>query len=468
MNGITVDVRGVTHRYGRAAVLDDVDLHIAAGSRHGIVGANGAGKTTLLGLVAGTGRPTAGQILFDGRDVTHLPLHRRAKLGMSRTWQYPAVIDSLTAADNIALALHGVRLSTARTVAADLLDDAGIAGQHLAGQLPYGRRRILELLIALAPGPRLIVLDEPSAGLDDRETTDLLQRLLGMAADTTVVFTDHSDRLVTAIADTVTVLDRGSHMVTSPPAAVMAATTAAQHAVPATASWAGVPVPPTAHEPLDKPAGKPALRLVDLHAGYQNHPVLHGLNLRVFAGEVVAVSGVDGAGRTTLIDAVAGTLRAWPPSGIQLAGDDITASTAAKRARAGLGTVPQGRMPIPSITVADQLRLAGAEPSQLTADVAMLAPWLHHRAHQRVDTLSGGERQILAVACAAARHPRVLLLDECTEGMAPSVIATVRQLIRALAATGTAVLFTDSPDGPLLDTADRVLRLRHGHIEPTP
>ncbi|WP_433617015.1 ATP-binding cassette domain-containing protein [Dactylosporangium sp. CA-139114] len=466
MNGITVDVRGVTHRYGGATVLDEVDLRIVAGSRHGIVGANGAGKTTLLGLVAGTGRPTTGRIIFDGRDVTHLPLHRRAKLGMSRTWQYPAVVDSLTAADNVALALRGVRLGAARKVATELLDDAGIAGQHLAGELPYGRRRILELLIALAPRPRLLVLDEPSAGLDDREITDLLQRLLGMAADTTVVFTDHSDRLVTAIADTVTVLDRGRHLVTSPPAAVSTATAAAPAVVPSTASPAGVPVPSTASESLDKPAGEPVLRLVDLHVGYQSHHVLHGLNLRVFAGEVVAVSGVDGAGRTTLVDAVAGTLRAWPPSRIQLAGDDITALTAATRARAGLGTVPQRRMPIPSITVADQLRLAGVDASQLAAELTMLTPWLHHRAHQQVDALSGGERQILAVTCAAARHPRVLLLDECTEGMAPPVIARVRQLIRALAASGTAVLFTDSPHGPLLDTANRVLRLRHGHIEP--
>lgn len=464
MNGIAVDVHAVTHRYGRAAVLDDVDLRIASGSRHAIVGANGAGKTTLLGLVSGTGRPTAGQILFDGRDVTRLPLHRRARLGMSRTWQHPAVVGSLTAADNVALALRDVRLGTARRVAADLVEEAGIAGQEFADRLPYGQLRILELLIALAPRPRLLVLDEPSADLDDREVTELLERLLGVAAGTTVVFTDHSHRLVTATADTVTVLDRGRHLVTGPPAAVMPGTAAASSSAAPSAEHSQAAFRRTFVEP----AAEPVLLVTDLHAGYPGRHVLRGSHLRVSAGEVVAVIGVDGAGRSTLIDAISGTLRAWPPSRVQMAGADITVLTAARRARAGLGTVPQHRMLLPSLTVADQLRLAGTGLRQLAAELTALAPWLHHRAHQRVDTLSGGERQILAVVCAAARKPSVLLLDEGTEGMAPSVIEAVRQLIRALAATGTAILLTESPHGPLLDTADRMLYLRHGRIELPP
>ncbi|MEV0132607.1 ATP-binding cassette domain-containing protein [Dactylosporangium sp. NPDC050688] len=461
MIGITVDIEDMSHRYGDTTVLEQLNLHVPAGARHAVIGANGAGKTTLLGLIAGTSRPSTGSVHFGGRDVTHLPLHRRAQLRMSRTWQRPAVIEPLTAIDNVALALRGLRLASARRTAAALLAQAGLAenAHILAGRLPYGQRRVLELVTALASRPRLLVLDEPSAGLDDLEAADLLQRLIGVSDDTTILLTDHSRALVAAVADTVTVLERGQHLRTGPTSVVLRDANPS----PATAPAAAAPVGKQTERNPSR--ARPVLEVSNLNSGYRDHHVLHDLDFTVDPGEIVAVVGLDGAGRTTLVDALAGTLPIWRLSRIILAGVDVTGLLPARRARIGLGTVPQRQLLTPALTVAEQLRIADVEVNGLSSELLALAPWLPRRLSQAVNTLSGGERQILAVTCALARQPKLLLLDEVTEGLATPVVSQLSGLLRLHAARGVGVLVTDGPSGHLAAAADRVLQLFNGHLQ---
>ncbi|MEV6924024.1 ATP-binding cassette domain-containing protein [Dactylosporangium sp. NPDC051485] len=457
MTGIAVDVHGLTHRYGNATVLDAVDLRIASGSRHAIVGANGAGKTTLLGLIAGSGRPTDGRVRFDGRDVTDLPHHRRAQLGMSRTWQRPAVIDTLTAVDNIALAVRRTPLRSARRAAIHLLDQAGLgrAGNMLAAHLAYGQRRILELLTALASEPRLLILDEPSAGLSEQEVAGLLGQILTVSDATTLVVTDHSMALIEAVADVVTLLDGGRHAHTGEPSAVLAHLPSA----------GDLSASPAVHAPVavtTREAVRARLQVRSLDASHGRHHVLRALTLSVYPGEITAIIGSDGSGRSTLVNILAGLHPAHRNARISLDGVDLTCSSAAQRARAGLTTVLQGTLPIPGLTVADELRLCGTDPR--TAADALALPWIAARGRQRVETLSGGERQSLLVACALARRSAALVLDEPTEGMAGPVVDRLRDSLRRSAARQTAVLLTTTPSNPLLGTADRVLRLSNGNL----
>jgi branched-chain amino acid transport system ATP-binding protein len=213
----------VTRRYGDLVAVDAVNLSLARGERRALIGANGAGKSTLLDLVAGTTRPHAGRIVLDGRDVTRLGPVRRARLGVARTHQRPAVWPSLSALDNIVVArwphAGGVRrlYSPARLrrhlvqPSLRLLDSVGLGGLVgvPAGELSHGQRRLLEIGLALAGKPRLLVLDEPAAGLWPAEVEHLANLLGKLPAGTTVLLAEHHLEFAYALADSVTVIREG-------------------------------------------------------------------------------------------------------------------------------------------------------------------------------------------------------------------------------------------------------------------
>ncbi|MGI5243220.1 ATP-binding cassette domain-containing protein [Dactylosporangium sp. CA-139066] len=455
MSGIAVDIHALTHRYGANTVLSNVTLHVARGARHAIIGPNGAGKTTLLGLIAGSTRPTSGTITFDGKSVTRLPMHRRARLGMSRTWQHPAIIGTLPAIDNVALAIRSPRLRTARAAAMECLERAGLGGLAAvpAGGLPYAQRRVLELVTALAGCPRLLILDEPSAGLDEHAAADLLKRLLAVSPEVTVVLADHSHSLVATLADTATVLDGGRSTFTGPPGRAL------RHPSLGTSNSDRTPTPASVANV--RHSARPILQASNLDSGYFGHPVLRRLHLEIAPGEIVAIAGTDGSGRTTLVNTLAGLHAVGPSSRITLDGADITNIGPAGRAQRGISTVLQGRPPIPSITVDDQLRLV-MNPSAALANAFELAPWLAGRGHQLVRTLSGGERQLLAIACAVARTPKLLILDEPAEGLAATAVEQLGRLFERLAAQQIAIVFTEPPVGRLRDWSTRRMFLREG------
>jgi branched-chain amino acid transport system ATP-binding protein len=214
----------VSRRYGDLVAVDDVSLSLASGERRALIGANGAGKSTLLDLVAGTVRPHAGRVLLDGRDVTRLGPVRRARLGVGRTHQRPAVWPGLSALDNIIVGgwvyAGGLRRlgSPARfrrhlvQVSLRVLDSVGLGGLVgvPAGELSHGQRRLLEIGVALAGKPRLLVLDEPAAGLWPAEVSHLAALLGKLPAGTTVLLAEHHLEFAHALADSVTVLREGA------------------------------------------------------------------------------------------------------------------------------------------------------------------------------------------------------------------------------------------------------------------
>ncbi|HZM78693.1 MAG TPA: ATP-binding cassette domain-containing protein [Candidatus Limnocylindrales bacterium] len=209
---------GVSRRFRTTLAVDRVDFALGAGARHAVIGPNGAGKSTLLNLLTGTLRPNTGQVQLDGRDITGRSPAGRARLGLARTFQTPAVFDSLSTLDNmLAAAWRGNR---ARSREARVgLDAIGLGGhtRHLAGALSHGQRRLLEIAMALAGSPRVLLLDEPAAGLGDTDLERLVTCLRGLPDRIAVLLVEHNQDVVTAIAHRVTVLHQGRILASGTP-----------------------------------------------------------------------------------------------------------------------------------------------------------------------------------------------------------------------------------------------------------
>ena len=221
---VLLETSGLSKDFRGFQAVRDVDLRVHYGDVHALVGPNGAGKTTLFNLLTGFLSPTRGRIVFDGRDVTGTSPDRIAQLGVARSFQITSLFDHLSLRDHVELALQGTTglgyrfwrsdrlLSRFRDEALELLAEVGLAGMadQPAGVLPYGRKRALELALALALHPTLLLLDEPTAGMgveDVERTVELIRRVRG---GRTVVLVEHNMAVVATLADRVTVLQRGA------------------------------------------------------------------------------------------------------------------------------------------------------------------------------------------------------------------------------------------------------------------
>nr|WP_155481054.1 ABC transporter ATP-binding protein [Rhodoplanes serenus] len=226
----------MTKQFGGLTVSDQVDLAIAPGELHAVIGPNGAGKTTLINQISGLIEPDHGRILLDGRDVTRLPPHRRARLGLARSFQITSVLPGFSALENVAVAVQARSGSSFRFFgdaasepalqgpARAALAEVGLAdrAEVPAGHLSHGEKRALELAMALASEPKLLLLDEPMAGTGREETDRLvavLQRLKGRFA---MLLVEHDMTAVFALADRISVLIYGRILASGPPAEVRA------------------------------------------------------------------------------------------------------------------------------------------------------------------------------------------------------------------------------------------------------
>jgi branched-chain amino acid transport system ATP-binding protein len=204
-------VTGLQKRFGGVLALDGVGLDVAGGELHAIIGPNGAGKTTLIDLLSGALSPSAGTVALDGRDITGLAMHRRVRLGLVRSYQVTSVFPNFTALENLALAVQGAGGPNDRDAARAALDavQLGARADRLAGTLAHGERRQLELGLALATGARILLLDEPMAGMGPEETVRLLRLLEALKRRRTIVLVEHDMQTVFRLADRISTLVSG-------------------------------------------------------------------------------------------------------------------------------------------------------------------------------------------------------------------------------------------------------------------
>ena len=228
-----VETRGLARYFGGLRAVDGVDFTLPEGEIRAIIGPNGAGKTTFVSLVCGRLAPSAGSIVFDGRDITSMPADRRVMEGIAYTFQITSIFANLTVEENVALAAMrrhvgraGNRYSAVALKAAcrSALDRVGLAGyaSRTAGNLAYGHQRLLEVAMGLALEPRLLILDEPTQGLSDTEIEGFIALVREIGDVATVLLIEHNMPVVMALAERITVMDQGRVIAEGTPDAIRA------------------------------------------------------------------------------------------------------------------------------------------------------------------------------------------------------------------------------------------------------
>jgi branched-chain amino acid transport system ATP-binding protein len=238
MTDALLEVKHLSRRFAAIEALKDVNFSVAAGEVHALIGPNGAGKTTFIHHVSGALQPDSGSIYFAGQDITSLTMHQRVRTGMARSYQITNIFRDLSALDNVALAVQGRRdagssfrfwrpASSEHALfaeAAAYLEQVGLAQRtaNIAGNLSHGEQRALELAMALATQPQLLLLDEPMAGTGPEESARMVELIEHLARHVTILLVEHDMDAVFRLADRISVLVNGSLIFTGEPEEVRA------------------------------------------------------------------------------------------------------------------------------------------------------------------------------------------------------------------------------------------------------
>ena len=466
-------LEGISKRFGGAPVLSGVAFEVAAGEVHALVGENGAGKSTLMNIVSGVLQPDAGRMEWAGAPM-EVPNPRAAQdLGISFVHQELALVPQLSIGENVFLGRHPSRRiglplvkwaelqERARALLAQLGHD--LDPRTLVEELSIGEQQLVEIARALACVSRLIIMDEPTAPLSDRETDRLLEtiaRLRGRGVS--IIYITHRLKEVYAAADRVTVL-RDGRRVADAPVSEMPHDLLVRHMVGRELSQDA----PAAH---DSARAEIMLRVEGLTRGRDFRDV--GIEVR--GGEIVALAGLVGAGRTEVLESLFGVSPA--DSGrICVAGREVRIRTPADAIRAGMALVPDDRKAkglILGASVRTNMALASERGfvirrSREAEAAARLIGELRVRtrgSERPVNELSGGNQQKVVLARWLLADAAVFLLDEPTRGVDVGAKSEIYALIRALARRGAAILFASAELEEVLRLADRILVMHRGRI----
>ena len=494
----------VQRHFGGVRAVDGVSLDVEEGSIQGLIGPNGAGKTTLVNVITGYVTFQSGEAWIGSDKLRGLPAHRIASLGIARTFQNIRLFKDLNAIDNVLVGMHSRRrddtLSQLATLpvfrrahrarlneAQRLMEIAGLdpssVGGRAAGTLPYGDQRRLEIARALALQPRLLILDEPAAGMNPSEKQGMRELIERLNKDgLTILLIDHDMRLVMGVCTRVAVLNFGRKIADGTPKEVSTDTgvikaylgTGGEREVSSAPGASGVDeatevVQAAATSQVTAEPEGAILEVHELSVSYGAVNAVRGASLRVADGEVVALIGANGAGKSTILNALSGLIR--PDSGTAIFdGLDLTAAKPSSIVRHGLVQVPEGREILSRQTVLENLELATwarhdrAAAAKDIEGAMKRFPILGERRAGRAGTLSGGEQQMLAIARGLLAKPRLLLLDEPSLGLAPQMVDEVFAAIEEIHRDGTTILLVEQNALRALAIADRAYVIETGQI----
>lgn len=235
---IILETHNLRKEFGALVAVDDVSLQVQANTLHSVIGPNGAGKTTFFNLLSGTIDPTAGQVIYKGRDITHLPMHRTAHLGIGRSFQITNIFPNLTVLENIRLACqalgrdnfrflrHHHRFKRYEERAWEVIRQVGLAERAMspARTLPHGDQRKLELGMIMAPDPQVLLLDEPTAGMAAEQVPILMELIqqIQQSGQKTIMLVEHNMNVVMSVSDRITVMHQGAKLAEGSPAEIAA------------------------------------------------------------------------------------------------------------------------------------------------------------------------------------------------------------------------------------------------------
>jgi ABC-type branched-subunit amino acid transport system ATPase component/ABC-type branched-subunit amino acid transport system permease subunit len=475
--GTILALDGVQKSFGGIRAVTDASLTVQAGEIHALIGPNGAGKTTLFNIASGMFPPDAGTVKLRGGEVSGMSADRICALGLARSFQITNLFKGLPIHENIRLSVmagHAARFNAWRdsddyaevhAQTAELVRFLGLEGieQVLAADLSYGGQRLLDLGIALACKPQVLLLDEPLAGLAAAERERVTALIATIAKQVPVLIVEHDIDRVLGLSQRVTVMNQGEILLVGTPEEVRSDRRVQE-------IYTGSGTPPAVGRSATAAADRPTLlRCACVNTFYGKSHILNDATLEVRDGEIVALLGRNGAGKSTLLKSLAGLV---PASGtIEFEGRNIGAMPAPDIARLGIGYVPQGRGLFAGMSVADNLalgRLARATDGSRgvvwsEAEILEMFPRLRERMRVAADYLSGGEQQMVAVARALSGNVRLLLLDEPFEGLSPAVSQELFHVFDKLRGK-TSIVIVEHNHDLVLALADRVYALERGAV----
>ncbi|MHB2023401.1 MAG: ATP-binding cassette domain-containing protein [Mycobacteriales bacterium] len=498
---------GLVKRFGGSAALNRVAIEAQSGELVGVIGPNGAGKSTLVNVLTGVVRADAGTWAIDGTAMQEASSAQVARVGVARTFQTPRGSVDVSVLRNIALPVvrrHGGVLKgilEGKTGWKEGLPQALRAAQvcGLEGildkqyrELTGGEARLVEIARVLASNPKIAYLDEPTAGLDVAKQ-DRVAEAIALLIDrgTTVFLVEHNLEFLMRIVSRVIVMAEGSVLAECAPSELRS--DAGVRRVYFGEIDADTPPVKAPHIDLEvndasgpravtkvrgdgasRPDGpsKPesALSARGLTGGYGRVEIIHNVSLEVAAGEAVAIAGANGAGKSTLLKLLSGVLPARSGD-VFYQGRNVAHIDAQERNQLGLFHLPQEVVAFSKLTVGENLRLAArrgaGDPKGTDAvDEALdLFPFLRDVTRKLAGALSGGERQMLGLACAWASRCDLLLLDEPTSGLAPRIVLALTQTIQELLRRQrTVVWVVEQAPRTALEIVDRVYALVGGEV----
>ncbi len=475
-DGAVLTADSIQKSFGGIHAVRNVSLRVLDRTLHALIGPNGAGKTTAFNLISGMFRPDSGTVTLGGQSIAGLSPERITRSGVGRSFQITNLFPTLTIAENVRLAVqardparfdvwrsaHG--LATVNQQTADVIRTMGLAGveEAEAASLSYGGQRLLDMALAVATRPRVLLLDEPLAGLAAAERDRVGALIKQVSADVPVLLVEHDIDRVFSLADAVTVMNDGQVLVDGTVAD-------ARNSPRVQEVYIGSGAHALAARPRESAATATVLLQLDrINTFYGKSHILRDVSFNVNEHEIVALLGRNGAGKSTLLKSIVGI--APPATGdITLGGEALARHPSAQIARRGISYVPQGRGLFAGMTVAENMELGrlrrrtGAGVRWDEERIFEFFPRIKERWRSPADYLSGGEQQMVAVARALAGDTRVLLLDEPFEGLAPAVIEELFEAFDKLRQSVSIVLVDHHLDLALA-LSDRTVALETGQV----
>jgi ABC-type branched-subunit amino acid transport system ATPase component/ABC-type branched-subunit amino acid transport system permease subunit len=474
--GAVLAADGIVKSFGGIRAVRGVSFTVRDRTLHALIGPNGAGKTTAFNLISGLFPPDKGSVTLEGREVGGLSPQAITQAGVGRSFQITNLFPGLTIEENVRLAIqarHSGRFGVwaEATALTGLKDDTatlirylGLAGieQAEAGSLSYGGQRLVDMALALATRPRILLLDEPLAGLAAAERKRVGDIIKTISGDIPVLLVEHDIDRVFQLADHVTVMNDGEVLVDG-------TVEEARSSEKVQAVYLGSGAHAVAAK--DRPSAATSetlLAMAGINTFYGKSHILNDVALDVSTGEIVALLGRNGAGKSTVLKTITGI--APPASGtVSLGGDSLAGLLPDRVARLGVGYVPQGRGLFAGLSVKDNLmlgrlrRLTGAGRHWDEDRVLAFFPRLKERWNTPADFLSGGEQQMCAVARALVGDTRLLLLDEPFEGLSPAITEELFEAFDKLRHE-VSIIIVDHHLELALALSDRTVALERGAV----
>lgn len=475
MSNPLLETTDLTKSFGALRANDGISFTLETGEVHGIIGPNGSGKTTFFNTVTGFYDPDGGRIVYDGTDITGWSPHRIARRGLGRTFQIPAPFDEMTVRENL-LAVHtDVDMATMRERAEEtlsLLDIDHIADQP-AQAISGGQQKLVELARVLMLDPDLVLLDEPTAGVNPALADRIIDHVLGLNDDgTSFLLIEHDMAVMQDLADVVTVFDSGQIIAEGSFAdvtnddRVMEAYLGSDHDDDAVLDR--LDGTPEEGSMQGDTGSRPRLVGSDLTSGYGDHQVVEDISVESRNG-VTGIFGPNGSGKSTLLKTLNGLVPAWSGS-VTFDGRDVTATPPEELVREGIATLQQDSGVFRSLTVEENLRVGAYH----VADDAVVEnrfdavldtfPELNEKRDDKADTLSGGQRMMVSFGRAMMTGADVYLLDEPSAGLAPSLVDDVFDMVERLVDDGGQVILIEQNVTEALKIVDYVYLLSQGQL----